>query len=86
MTVDWIVCDGCGLSGGQVPFLAWREGAADWCPDCKERRAAEAKERAERAEAEQEADAIADEARAAFLATWGAARKANPVAEEPDAQ
>lgn len=83
MTVDFVVCDDCGALGGRSPFATWRRGALDICPDCAEVRAAAALEAQAVAKAEEEADAVADKARADYLAAWLAKRAA--LAEVADA-
>ncbi len=82
MIVDWVVCDGCGKSGGRAPFDEWRrEGSAHRCDDCQAKAEAALLERRAIAKAEAEADAIADKARAEYLAAWHAARAVAPAAE-----
>lgn len=76
MIVDFIVCDDCGKVGGRAPFHDWRSGRGDACPDCAKVREAKALEVAQLARAEEEADAVADKARADYLAAWHAKRAA----------
>lgn len=86
MIVDFIVCDDCGAMGGRAPFHDWRQGRGDVCPGCAKVREAKALEIELRAKAEEEADAVADKARADYLAAWEARRAAPPaLAEVADA-